>query len=126
MNTPARSSDSPAVIDVLAGGRWLVRTSSGAQHLIDASDPASATVVRVQTDTSPGEGFVSEELRRDGEPVRVRLVQHRSPAGSGFEDGVRVGEDVWLVLEPLAADADATIRRTTPVVSVTELDSAGL
>jgi hypothetical protein len=36
-------------------------------------------------------------------------------------NGIIVGEDMYLYLEPLDPAADLTVRRTTPVVDVEEL-----
>lgn len=36
-------------------------------------------------------------------------------------NGIVVGLDMWMYLEPLDPAADLTVRRTTPVVTVDEL-----
>lgn len=50
-------------------------------------------------------------LRRDGE--WVELLSEPRPF---------VGESMFLTLEPLATDADVTMRITTPVVSIEETE----
>lgn len=50
-------------------------------------------------------------MRRDGEWIALLSEPHPF-----------VGEPMFLALEPLAVDADVTIRITTPVVSIEETE----
>jgi hypothetical protein len=98
-------------------GRWLVTTSSGARHLIDSLDLDHVTVTRLtETAHSSAPGFPLGALRSDEHALRVGGVLHL--AGATMTDGIVVGEDMYLALEPLDPRAYATVRRTTPVVSV--------
>lgn len=99
-------------------GRWLVGTASGARHLFDSTDPSQpVTIVRIAPEgVVPAAGFELAALRRDGSPVRVASVLHRT--ADGVSDGVLVGEDMLLSLEPLDPAATVTLRRTTPVTSI--------
>jgi hypothetical protein len=106
-------------VNLLApGSTTLVTTASGACHLIDASGPhGAATVTRFAVGSgAPCDGFRIADLRRDGAPVRLAAVQHR--VGSEFRDGVVIGQEMYLILEPLGENADLTLRRTTPVVAI--------
>jgi hypothetical protein len=60
-----------------------------------------------------------EALRRDGQTLRVTGVQHM--VGTVVSNGIVVGEDIYLHLEPLDPAATLTVRRTTPVVEVEAL-----
>ncbi|MFS0699584.1 hypothetical protein AB6N24_06375 [Cellulomonas sp. 179-A 4D5 NHS] len=99
-------------------GRWLVTTASGAQHLIDSTDRDQAvTVTRlVRAPAAPTSAFWLQKLRRDERPVRVIEVAHADQGT--MRDGIVVGGDMFLTLEPLDPDAAVTYRRTTPVVSI--------
>ncbi|GEL46985.1 hypothetical protein CHO01_21010 [Cellulomonas hominis] len=102
-------------------GRWLVTTASGAAYLIEATDPDSAvTATRVVAGPIGDDlRFPRAALRRDDQPLRVMSVQHSS--GTTMSNGIVVGQDMWLYLEPLDPAAALTLRRTTPVVGVAEL-----
>lgn len=106
-------------------GRWVVTTASGAQHLIDSTDPdAPVTITRLaHGDLPPDDAMRLADLRRDGHALRLDAVHHIDPAGH-IIDGIAVGEDMYLTLEPLAATATATVRRTTPVLTIQTLGSA--
>lgn len=108
-----------------SGGRWLVRTASGALHLIDSTAGGqTVTVTRVTADPAGDDPrFARGSLRRDDEPVRLSAVQHLS--GTHLVDGITVGADMYLTLEPLDPDAAATLRRTTPVVAIDRLTDLG-
>lgn len=112
-----------STVDVFATpGWWVVTTASGARHLIDTSDPdAPVTVTRLTGADEAFEGLPRAILRRDGIPVRVSAVRYRDQ-NCRLVDGVALGEAMWLVMEPLHPDAAATVRRTTPVVSVRCVD----
>jgi len=102
-------------------GRWLVTTASGAMHLIESTDP-DGTVTAIRVTAGPvgnDPRFPRGSLRRDDQPVRVTGVQHL--IGTTMSNGIVVGRDMWLYLEPLDPAADLTLRRTTPVVAVEEL-----
>lgn len=105
------------------GALCLVTTASGAGHLIDARAEAGiVTVTRVRTRPGATAGsFPVANLRRDGDPVRLVSVHHLDDDGAVTE-GVRVGADMYLTLEPLAEGAWATVRRTTPVVSIEKIE----
>jgi len=104
-------------------GSWVVRTASGACHLLDSRDPdAPVTVTRLTADAPPSDEFRCTTLRRDGAPLKVAGVHHLDPV-DGLTSGVVVGLDMWLVLEPLSPDASATVRRTTPVVRIVAASS---
>ena len=105
-------------------GRWLVTTASGAMHLIESTG-RSGTVTATRVTAGPARDdprFPLGSLRRDDHPLRVSGIHHM--AGATMVDGVVVGEDMWLQLEPLDPAADLTLRRTTPVVDVEELPPA--
>jgi hypothetical protein len=102
-------------------GRWVVTTASGAVHLIDSTRPDEAVVATRVTAGPAGDDpqFPLGTLRRDGETVLVVGVQN-SQDGT-IRDGIVVGADMYLTLEPLDPRAYATVRRTTPVLSIEEL-----
>lgn len=105
-------------------GRWLVVTGSGAQHLLDSRDPdGPVTVTRVSGGGEPGPDLRFADLRRDGAALRVLAVEHRDPE-RGLVAGIALGADMYLTLEPLAADATVTVRRTTPVCTITACPDA--
>ncbi|WP_282945841.1 hypothetical protein [Cellulomonas endometrii] len=98
-------------------GRWVITTSSGARHLIDSLDIDHVTVTRLTESTDPSlPGFPLGALRRDDQALRLSGVTHL--AGSAMTDGIVVGEDMYLAVEPLGPRAYATVRRTTPVVAI--------
>lgn len=102
-------------------GRWLVTTASGAMHLIESTG-AGGTVTATRVTAGPAGDdprFPLGTLRRDDHPLRVTGIRH--VAGATMADGIVVGEDMWLQLEPLDPAAALTLRRTTPVVAVDEL-----
>lgn len=102
-------------------GRWFVTTASGAAYLIEATDP-DGTVTATRVVAGPvGDDlrFPRAALRRDDQPLRVMGVRHLS--GTTMSNGIVVGQDMWLYLEPLDPAAALTLRRTTPVVGVAEL-----
>lgn len=100
--------------------RWVVTTSSGARHLIDSRDLNHVTVTRLTqaTDLNLPE-FPRGSLRQDEHTLRLGGVLHL--AGSTMTDGIVVGADMYLALEPLDRGAYATFRRTTPVVAIDTL-----
>lgn len=107
-------------------GRWVVTTASAARHLIDSTDPdAPVTITRLANgaDHPPDDGMRLAELRRDGQALQLLALRHIDPAGH-IGDGIAVGADMQLTLEPLAAAATATVRRTTPVLNIQMLGSA--
>jgi hypothetical protein len=73
----------------------IVRTETGSTYEFD---PANHRVRRINPDGV---------LRGDGEWLRRQ-----------DENPIHIGSPMLLVLEPLDADADATLRLTTPVVSI--------
>lgn len=102
-------------------------TASGAQHLIDSSDPdAPVTVVRTAPEgVTPAEGFELGPLRRDGSPINVIAVGH--PTDNGPKEGIALGADMILTLESLdPLLAYLTVRHTTPVVSIDRLDGTAI
>ncbi len=105
-------------------GRWLVTTASGAMHLIESTGPgATVTVTRVTAGPPGGDPrYPLGSLRRDDQTLLVTGVQHR--IGATISNGIVVGEDMYLYLEPLDPAADLTLRRTTPVVEVVPLPPA--
>lgn len=108
-------------------GRWLISTASGAQHLIDSSDPdAPVTVVRIAPEgVTSAEGFELGPLRRDGFPINVSAIGH--PTDEGPRRGLALGADMILTLESLdPLLADLTVRHTTPVVSIDRLDGTAI
>lgn len=106
-------------------GRWLVTTASGARHLIDSRDADRAvTVTRLTGGADGPDGpFWLQALRRDEEAVRVIAIEHH--ANGTMHDGVLLGCDMFLTLEPLDPAAAITVRRTTPVVSIEPAISNG-
>jgi hypothetical protein len=102
-------------------GRWLVTTASGAMHLIESTG-GGGTVTATRVTAGPAGDdprFPLGRLRRDDQPLRVAGIRHA--VGTTMEDGIVVGEDMWLELEPLDPAADVTVRRTTPVVELEAL-----
>lgn len=114
---------SDKVVDPMhTAGRWLVTTASGARHLVE-STPGPLWTVSVSrmssstvTDTTKA---TAARLRRAGSALRVASIRHAH--GTRASDGIRVGQDMILVLEPLDPEAMLTVRRTTPVVSIEAL-----
>ena len=106
-------------------GRWLVTTASGALHLIESTGPGGAVTATRVTAGPPGGDprYPLGSLRRDDQTLLVTGVQHR--IGAIISNGIVVGEDMYLYLEPLDPGADLTVRRTTPVVAVDELPEVG-
>ncbi|MCG7286394.1 hypothetical protein MHY85_10480 [Cellulomonas sp. ACRRI] len=98
---------------------WLVTTASGARHLIDTrAGDGAATVTRVRAGSGDAaDGSPLADLRRDGEPLRLVSVSYMAEEGMAVE-GIRVGSDMHLIVEPLAAGVWFTVRRTTPVTAV--------
>jgi hypothetical protein len=106
-------------------GRWLVTTASGAMHLIESTG-SHGTVTATRVSTGPAGDdprYPLGTLRRDDHALTVTGVQHL--IGTTMSNGLVVGLDMWLFLEPLDPTADLTIRRTTPVVEVEELPPSG-
>lgn len=103
----------------------MVTTASGARHLIDSTDPdAPVTITRLANgDLPPGEGMRLADRRRDGQALRLHAMHHIDAAGHTI-DGIAVGADMYLTLEPLAAAATETVRRTTPVVHIQMIGAA--
>lgn len=99
-------------------GRWLVRTASGATHLVESVGPDGAvTATRVSDGPRRDDPrFPLAELRRDGDAMPVVDIQHLT--GTTYRLGIVVGEDMYLFLEPCAESAVVTLRRTTPVVQI--------
>lgn len=112
--------DSP-VDPMRSPGRWLVTTASGAIHLIESTGPdGTVTATRVTAGPVGGDPrFPLGKLRRDDQPLRVIGIRHMT--GAGVADGIVVGQDMHLDLEPLDPAADLTVRRTTPVVEIEPL-----
>lgn len=110
-----------APIDVLAAGRHMVTTASGARYVIEARDgDRSPTITRLTQPTADADGpFRLVDLRRDSQPIRLVAVEHLQDGV--LRTGVVVGEDMWLTLEPLADWADVTVRRSTPVTRIDPL-----
>ncbi|WP_217615959.1 hypothetical protein [Cellulomonas sp. GbtcB1] len=105
-------------------GRWLVTTASGAMHLIESTGPGGAvTATRVTAGPAGNDPrYPLGTLRRDDQPLHVTGIQHLN--GTTMSSGIVAGQDMWLYLEPLAPEADLTLRRTTPVVAVDTLPAA--
>jgi hypothetical protein len=112
---------SSPVDPMCVAGHWLVTTASGATHLIESTGPGGAvTATRVASGPAGDDpGFPLGTLRRDDHPLHVTAFQHTK--GADMANGIVVGEDMWLHLEPLDPAADLTLRRTTPVVKIEEL-----
>ncbi|MFF1531378.1 hypothetical protein [Cellulomonas sp. NPDC058312] len=109
-------------------GRWLVTTASGAMHLIDSTGPdGTVTATRVTAGPAGDDPrFPLGRLRRDDQAVTVVGIRHVT--GTSMTEGIVVGQDMWLQLEPLDPAAALTLRRTTPVVAVEalpEVDAGG-
>lgn len=106
-------------------GRWLVTTASGAMHLIESTRAGGTVTVTRVTAGPDGDDprYPLGTLRRDDQALQVMGVQHR--IGTTVGDGIVVGQDMWLSLEPLDPAADLTLRRTTPVIAVDELPEVG-
>lgn len=102
-------------------GRWLVTTASGAMHLIESTAPGgTVTATRVAAGPAGDDPrYPLGTLRRDDQRLRVTGVQHL--VGTTMANGIVVGQDMWLFLEPLDPAAALTLRRTTPVVEVEQL-----
>lgn len=114
-----------AVDPMSTAGRWLVTTASGALHLIESTGPDGVvTVTRVTADFEGAEpGYRLATRRRDGDALEVAGVTHLQ--GGSPVNGILVGRDMYLILEPLDPRAYATVRRTTPVTSIETLDGEG-
>jgi hypothetical protein len=102
-------------------GRWLVTTASGAMYVIASTGPdRTVTATRVTAGPAGDDPrYPLGMLRGDDEALMVTGVQHM--AGSTMSNGIVVGNDMWLYLEPLDPAADLTLRRTTPVVAIDAL-----
>lgn len=96
-------------------GTWLVGNESGAIYSF-TSDETGVRLARLVIDGVPHSGaFLRADLRRDGQDIRVLAATHLDANGWRVP-GIGVGVDMWLTVEPLAAGAVVTLRRTTPVV----------
>ncbi|GEM_PF-2392130 len=102
-------------------GRWLVTTASGAMHLIESTGVGgTVTATRVTAGpTGDDPRYPLGTLRRDDQPLTVTGIRHL--IGTNMSQGIVVGQDMWLQLEPLDPAADLTLRRTTPVIEIEEL-----
>jgi len=102
-------------------GRWLVTTTSGALHLIESTGPDGVITATRVTGGPCGDRprYRLATLRRDEDALGVAAVTHME--GGSSVDGIVVGEDMYLALEPLDPLAFLTVRRTTPVVAIDEL-----
>lgn len=104
-----------AAIDVLTPaaqpGSWRISTESGTAYTL-TSDYGKLSVVR-SDDVTP--------MRGGGRPLRLLHVSAVVDRGQTQHDVVRVGLPMRMLLEPLAAGVAATIRTSTPVVSIVEL-----
>lgn len=96
---------------------------------MDVDGEGGVTLVRTPRSAHSrpvGGVWPSADLRRDGEPVQVLSVGRMSVSDDGdasFVAEVRVGFPVVWVVEPLAEDADFTMRMTTDVVAISRLES---
>ena len=112
------------MLDPTREGLWMVTTMSGTQYWIDARNPdRSATLTRLTHEVDPIQGFTQAELRRDGEPLTLLSVHHRTPTGD-LADGLEVGREAIFTIAPLAPGADVTFRCTTAIRTVQRLDPA--
>lgn len=110
-------------IDPDATGAWDITTLSGARYRLRIPPDGRTTVVRVPEGEPRPRWPRAVPLRRDHEPLEVvtwgSLDQLLGPL-----PGIIVGQCMLLVLEPLGPAGTATVRLTTPVLSVTPLDAA--
>lgn len=99
-------------------GRWLVKTASGALHLIESGRPDGTVTATRMTPGPAGQNpaFPLGALRRDGSSLQLAGVYHLR--GAIMTSGIVVGLDLYLYLEPLDPAAFLTVRRTTPVLAV--------
>ncbi len=90
-------------------------------HLIESAGPdGTVTATRVTAGPAGDDPrYPLGTLRRDDETLEVTGVRHHT--GTTMSDGIVVGRDMWLQLEPLDPAANLTLRRTTPVVEIEEL-----
>jgi hypothetical protein len=108
-------------------GRWLIETASRSSYLVNVDGEGGITLVRTPRSASRrpvGGDWPSTDLRRDGEPVQVLSVGRMSVSDDGDTSlvaEIRVGFPVVWVVEPLAEDADFTMRMTTDVVAISRL-----
>ena len=127
---PGKARPSEVVDLAEAGaGRWLIETASRSCYLVNADGEGGITLVRTPRSASRrpvGGVWPSTDLRRDGEPVQVLSVGRMSVSDDGDASlvaEIRVGFSVVWVVEPLAEDADVTMRMTTDVVAISRLAS---
>jgi hypothetical protein len=108
----------PFVDPMRTQGIWVLRTASGAIYLIDSIEHVAPVIVTRFTRGPAGDDpeYWRGPLRRDGHPIRASRVQHRT--AQFYRDGIVLGADMYLRLEPLAPTAIMTLRRTTPVVQI--------
>jgi len=94
-------------------------------HLIESTGPdGTVTATRITAGPAGDDPrHPLEMLRRDDQTLRATGVQHM--IGTVVSNGIVVGEDMYLYLEPLDPAAALTLRRTTPVVAVEELPPVG-
>lgn len=94
-------------------GRYLVTTATGSQYLLDMN---ARTLHRSMAATAPLTDFLKagfSKLRRDGEAVDLHMIEH-----------CVVGESARYYIQ-VREDHIATLRMTSPVVSIEELEVAG-
>jgi hypothetical protein len=125
----ARHDETAVLLDLVTEGvgRWLIETASRSSYLVNVDGEGGITLVRTPRSASRrpvGGDWPSTDLRRDGEPVQVLSVGRMSVADDGDTSlvaEIRVGFPVVWVAEPLAEDADFTMRMTTDVVAISRL-----
>ncbi|MCB2176703.1 MAG: hypothetical protein KQH57_12895 [Actinomycetales bacterium] len=125
----ARQGETREVLDLAeaGAGRWLIETASRSCYRVSVDGEGGVTFVRTprSAHSRPVDGaWPSADLRRDGESVRVLSVGRMSVSddgGTSLVAEIRVGFPAVWVVEPLAEDADFTMRMTTDVVAISRL-----
>lgn len=94
-------------------GQYLVTTATGSQYLLDMK---ARTAHRTMAATAPLNDFLAagfSKLRREGEVLDLHMIEH-CVVGESARYYIQVREDLM-----------ATLRMTSPVVSMEELEVAG-
>lgn len=100
-------------LDPDATGTWDIRTLSGTRYRLEIPMDGRARVWRYPN----RDGERGPVLRHDIQPVQL-VAWGTYDQMLGLTDGISVGTCMCLVLEPLSPAGTATVRLTTPVLSI--------
>ncbi|MGW6265882.1 hypothetical protein [Cellulosimicrobium funkei] len=116
---PPEGAPVTAVVPLAEPGLCLLTTASGSRHLVDTSDPDGAPQVARMPGAEPDEidRFAVALLRRNAEWLPLLDAGWLDAETGDHGEGLRVGMEAVLLLD-LRGDGVATVRQTTPVVTI--------